>query len=47
MTLIDKAIEFAAVAHREQRRKGTEIPYISHPYAVGMILQRAGCLLLD
>ncbi len=43
MTLIDKAIEFAAVAHREQRRKGTEIPYISHPYAVGMILQRAGC----
>ncbi|CAM3996896.1 HD domain-containing protein [Cohnella lubricantis] len=43
MSLIDKAIEFAAFAHREQNRKGTEIPYISHPFAVGMILQRAGC----
>lgn len=43
MSLIDKAIEFAAAAHRDQNRKGTEIPYISHPYGVGMILQRAGC----
>ncbi|MFC5532032.1 HD domain-containing protein [Cohnella yongneupensis] len=43
MTLIDRAIEFAAHAHRKQTRKGTKIPYVSHPYAVGMILQRAGC----
>jgi (p)ppGpp synthase/HD superfamily hydrolase len=43
MTLIDQAIEFAAYAHRTQKRKGTKIPYISHPYAVGMILQQAGC----
>jgi (p)ppGpp synthase/HD superfamily hydrolase len=39
MTLIDQAIEFAAYAHRTQKRKGTKTPYISHPYAVGMILQ--------
>lgn len=43
MTLIDEAIAFAAHAHRKQTRKGTKIPYISHPYAVGMILQKAGC----
>jgi (p)ppGpp synthase/HD superfamily hydrolase len=43
MTLIDQAIEFAAYAHRTQKRKGTKIPYISHPYTVGMILQQAGC----
>jgi (p)ppGpp synthase/HD superfamily hydrolase len=43
MTLIDQSIEFAAHAHRGQKRKGTKIPYISHPYAVGMILQQAGC----
>lgn len=42
-SLIEKAIEFAAYAHRNQTRKGTEIPYISHPYAVGMILLKAGC----
>lgn len=43
MSLTDQALEYAAYAHRNQKRKGTEIPYISHPYAVGMILQRAGC----
>lgn len=43
MNLIDQAIEFAAKAHRGQKRKGTKIPYISHPFAVGMILQQAGC----
>jgi len=37
------AIEFAARAHRGQMRKGTDTPYISHPYAVGMILQAAKC----
>lgn len=43
MSIVDQAIEFAAHAHWNQKRKGTEIPYISHPYAVGMILQRARC----
>lgn len=43
MNLIDQAIEFAAKAHRNQYRKGTDIPYISHPLGVGMILQKALC----
>lgn len=43
MKLVERAIEFAAHAHRKQVRKGTKIPYISHPFAVGMMLQRAGC----
>ena len=43
MNQIDTAIEFAAQAHRHQLRKGTEIPYISHPYGVGMILLEAKC----
>jgi (p)ppGpp synthase/HD superfamily hydrolase len=43
MNVIDKAIATAAVAHRKQTRKGSETPYIAHPYAVGMILAREGC----
>jgi (p)ppGpp synthase/HD superfamily hydrolase len=43
MSLIDVAIEFAAKARSSQFRKGTDIPYISHPYGVGLILQQAGC----
>ncbi len=43
MNMIDKAIEFAAKAHSKQFRKGTDIPYISHPFGVGMILLEAGC----
>jgi (p)ppGpp synthase/HD superfamily hydrolase len=41
--MIDQAIEFAAKAHCNQLRKGTDIPYISHPYAVGIILLQSGC----
>jgi (p)ppGpp synthase/HD superfamily hydrolase len=41
--LIDRAIEVAAWAHRNQVRKGTDIPYIAHPFAVGLMLSRAGC----
>jgi (p)ppGpp synthase/HD superfamily hydrolase len=41
MNMFDQAIEFAAKAHSSQYRKGTDIPYISHPYAVGMILLSA------
>ena len=40
---IDFAIEVAEQAHRGQFRKGTQIPYISHPRAVGRILSDAGC----
>lgn len=38
---INKAIQFAARAHHGQFRKGTDIPYISHPYAVAFLLQEA------
>ena len=43
MNKIDLALEVAARAHRDQVRKGTDIPYIAHPCAVGFILARAGC----
>ena len=41
--MIDLAIEVAARAHRHQVRKNTDIPYITHPFAVGMLLAKAGC----
>ena len=40
---IEEAIEIAAEAHHGQYRKGTHTPYITHPYAVGLILMEAGC----
>ena len=40
---VEEAIEVAAEAHHGQFRKGTRIPYISHPYAVGLILMNEGC----
>lgn len=43
MNLIDHAIAFAAKAHEGQYRKMTDVPYISHPFAVGMILMQEGC----
>lgn len=36
--LIDKAARFAAVKHDGQYRKGSNIPYITHPFGVAMIL---------
>lgn len=41
MDLIETAIIVASKAHEGQYRKTTNIPYITHPYAVGMILQKA------
>ncbi|WLR57670.1 HD domain-containing protein [Mesobacillus subterraneus] len=41
MDLIDKALIIASVAHEGQYRKNTKIPYIAHPVAVGMILQKS------
>jgi len=43
MNLIEKAIITATKAHDKQYRKKTKIPYIIHPYAVGMILMKHGC----
>jgi (p)ppGpp synthase/HD superfamily hydrolase len=40
--IVNRAIEFAAKAHRHQVRKGTDTPYITHPYAIGLMLTRAG-----
>ncbi len=42
-TEIEHALEIAARVHEKQYRKGTDIPYISHPYAVGLLLLQAGC----
>ena len=43
MNIIERAINFAAIAHADQTRKGTNMPYITHPFAVGMILQKIQC----
>lgn len=40
---IHEAIEFAAVAHRGQVRKGSDTPYIVHPAEVMQILTENGC----
>ncbi len=41
------ALEFSAIAHKTQLRKNLEreVPYISHPAAVGYILQQYGFTL--
>ena len=41
--LLHQAILFATVAHQGQYRKGTDIPYITHPFEVAQILTAAGC----
>ena len=41
--LIFDAIEYAAQAHREHFRKGTNIPYIIHPIGVAKILIEYDC----
>jgi (p)ppGpp synthase/HD superfamily hydrolase len=38
---LDEAMRVAATAHSEQKRKGTEIPYIVHPFAVMHIASQA------
>jgi len=42
MDLIEKAVQVATLAHDGQYRKNSNIPYISHPVSVGMILMKAG-----
>lgn len=41
--MVINAIEFATERHGKQVRKGTKIPYVTHPVAVGMILAGLGC----
>jgi (p)ppGpp synthase/HD superfamily hydrolase len=43
LSLTDQAISFAARAHRNQIRKASDTPYVSHPFSVAMLLQQAGC----
>ncbi|QDT66291.1 HD domain-containing protein [Calycomorphotria hydatis] len=40
--IVERALRVAAYAHAEQKRKGGNLPYLYHPAAVAMILQRAG-----
>lgn len=42
MTLIEKALYFAAHSHDGQRRKGMDVPYLVHPVSVGMRLLQVG-----
>ncbi len=40
--LVEKACELAARAHAGQFCDGTDVPYIAHPMAVGIMLAEAG-----
>jgi len=40
--LVERALRLAARTHRDQHRKGSDLPYITHPAAVALILMRAG-----
>ncbi|MFK9090744.1 HD domain-containing protein [Bacillus salipaludis] len=42
MNIIEKALQVASRAHADQYRKHTDIPYITHPVAVGIMLMKAG-----
>ena len=39
---LERALRWAAQGHEGQVRKGSPVPYIEHPMAVAMILDRAG-----
>lgn len=40
---IHNAIIFASIKHQNQKRKGTNLPYIVHPMEVMQILTENGC----
>lgn len=42
MDILEKALLAASKSHEGQYRKNTDIPYITHPVAVGMILLKSG-----
>ena len=39
---IERAVGAATLAHAEQLRKGTDLPYVTHPVHVALILARVG-----
>src|SRR5256714_9872673 len=41
--VINRAFAFAAKHHDRQVRKGTKLPYLTHPANVAVILSRYGC----
>lgn len=43
ISLIDRAVGFAARAHQKQRRKIGDLPYIVHPVGVAFILLQMDC----
>ena len=43
MNAIQEAIIFATIKHQNQKRKGTDIPYIVHPMEVMQILTSMNC----
>ncbi|MFS0576805.1 HD domain-containing protein [Sporosarcina sp. 179-K 3D1 HS] len=43
MNIIERAFQFALQKHEGQYCKGTDIPYITHPFAVAMILKHHRC----
>jgi (p)ppGpp synthase/HD superfamily hydrolase len=42
MELVEKALQIASKSHEGQYRKNTDIPYITHPVAVGIMLLKSG-----
>ncbi|WHZ03866.1 HD domain-containing protein [Neobacillus sp. YX16] len=42
MDIVEKALQLASKSHEGQYRKNTDIPYITHPVAVGMLLVKNG-----
>jgi (p)ppGpp synthase/HD superfamily hydrolase len=40
---IELAITVAVTAHLNQKRKSEDLPFITHPFAVGIILSRIDC----
>ena len=40
--MVAEAVRFAIAAHDGQCRKGTQIPYITHPFEVALILAQMG-----
>ena len=40
--LVERAMRFAAKAHRHHHRKGSDLPYITHPAGAAMLLLKAG-----
>ncbi|OIK16836.1 phosphohydrolase [Bacillus sp. MUM 116] len=42
MDVVEKSLQIAGKAHEGQYRKLTDIPYIIHPVAVGMLLMKEG-----